>query len=263
MVKAEIKGEQRVNGGVQVIARAGEILRALKDHPKGLSLSQIAREVGLARSTVHRIVTALEAEHFVTSASPNGLIRLGLGLALLAAVVNSELRYKLRPYLEELSREANETVDLAVLDEDRVFFIDQIAVPHRLQAVSAVGTTFPLYCSANGKALLAELPLEQVELLVPDRLQALTPHTITTREQLLEELQRIRIERVAFDREEHTVGICAVGTTIRDVLGSLAAITIPVPSIRFYGNEQKLASTLLRTCDRIRQELGAASPRQA
>ncbi len=217
MVKAEIKGEQRVNGGVQVIARAGEILRALKDHPKGLSLSQIAREVGLARST----------------------------------------------YLEELSREANETVDLAVLDEDRVFFIDQIAVPHRLQAVSAVGTTFPLYCSANGKALLAELPLEQVELLVPDRLQALTPHTITTREQLLEELQRIRIERVAFDREEHTVGICAVGTTIRDVLGSLAAITIPVPSIRFYGNEQKLASTLLRTCDRIRQELEAASPRQA
>jgi DNA-binding IclR family transcriptional regulator len=258
MVQVGIKGEQRDNGGIQVIARAGEILRALKDHPKGLSLSQIAREVGLARSTVHRIVTALEAQHFVTSASPRGVIRLGLGLSLLAAVVNSELRYELRPYLEQLSREADETVDLAVLDEDRVFFIDQIAAPHRLQAVSAVGATFPLHCTANGKALLAELPCEQVERLVPDSLQAFTPHTITTREHLLEELQRIRVERVAFDREEHTVGICAVGTTIRDVMGSLAAITIPVPSIRFYGNEQKLASTLLVACDRIRQELGAA-----
>lgn len=256
MVQSGIKGEQRDNGGVQVIARAGEILRVLKDHPKGLSLSQVAREVGLARSTVHRIVSALEAEHFVTSASPKGLIRLGLGLALLAAVVNSELRYELRPYLEQLSREANETVDLAVLDEDRVLFIDQIAVPHRLQAVSAVGATFPLYCTANGKALLAELPFEQVELLVPDSLQALTPRTITTREQLLEELQRIRVERVAFDREEHTVGICAVGSAIPDVFGNLVAITIPLPSIRFYGNEQKLASMLLHTCDRIRQALG-------
>ncbi len=201
-------------------------------------------------------MTALAAEHFVTSASPNGRIRLGLGLAPLAAVVNSELRDELRPYLEQLSREADETVDLAMLDEDRVYFIDQIPVPHRLRAVSAVGATFPLHCSANGKAFLAELPLDQVERLVPERLQPFTPYTITSREQLLEELQRIRVERVAFDREEHTIGICAVGATIRDALGNLAAITIPVPSIRFYGNEQKLAAMLLHTCGRIRRDFG-------
>ncbi len=256
MVQSEINGEQRDNGGVQVIARAAEILRALKGHPEGLSLSQIAREVGLARSTVHRIVSALEAERFVASASQYGGIRLGPGLTPLAAAVNIQLRHELHPYLEQLSREADETVDLAVLDGDRVLFIDQIAAPRRLQAVSAVGATFPLYCTANGKALLAELPLQQVEQLLPEHLSALTPHTMTTREQLLEELSRIRVERVAFDREEHTIGICAVGCAIGDVLDNLVAITIPLPSIRFYGNEQKLASRLLYTCDRIKNECG-------
>src|SRR5215469_13153204 len=109
MVQSEINREQRDNGGVQVIARAAEILRSLKGHPEGLSLSQISKEVGLARSTVHRIVNALATEDFVTAASPNGRIRLGIGLAPLAAWVNSELRDQLHPYLQRLSSEVNET----------------------------------------------------------------------------------------------------------------------------------------------------------
>jgi DNA-binding IclR family transcriptional regulator len=256
MQSEEVKEEQRDSGGVQVIARAAKILRALVGQPEGLSLSQLAKEVGLARSTVHRIVLALETEHFVTTATPNGRIRLGLGLAPLAASVNSELRDELHPYLEELSTESNETVDLSVMNEDGVLFIDQIAVPHRLQAVSAIGATFPLYCSAPGKALLAKLSPEQLERQLPRQLEHRTPYTITTREQLLEELKRIRSEGIAYDREEHTLGVCAVGAAIRDVFGNLVAISIPLPSIRFYHNEQNLGSKLLHTCKRIEQELG-------
>ena len=97
------KREDRpANGGVQVIVRAVNILRALKGHPEGLSLSQIAKEVGLARSTVHRIVSTLEAERFVTAVSSNGRVRLGSALASLGAHVNSDLRRELRPYLEGL-----------------------------------------------------------------------------------------------------------------------------------------------------------------
>lgn len=258
MEQSEIKGKPRDHeGGVQVIARAAEILRSLKGHPEGLSLSQISRKVGLARSTVHRIVNALATEDFVTSPSPNGRIRLGLGLTPLAAWVNSEMRYQLHPYLEGLSREIDETVDLAVLDGNQVFFIDQIAVHHRLQAVSGIGLTFPAYCTANGKALLAELPIEQVEHILPEHFEALTPFTITTRERLLEELEHIRSEQIAFDREEHTLGICAVGKTVRDPMGNLVSITIPVPTIRFYNNEQKLSSALLHTCEEIQRRFEA------
>src|SRR5260221_154753 len=117
---------------------------------------------------------SLSSEELVTTASPNGRIRLGLGLAPLAAWVNSEMRSQLHPYLQRLSSEVNETVDLAVLDRNQVFFIDQVAVPHRLQAVSGIGVTFPVYCTANGKALLAELSTEQVESILPQHLNAFT-----------------------------------------------------------------------------------------
>lgn len=252
MEYSAVRGDRNDGTGVQVIARAAEILRALKGQVDGLSLSQIANKVGLAKSTVYRIVRALEAERFVTSASPNGRIRLGLGLAPLAAWVNTEMRQQIRPYMELLSKEVDETVDLAVLDDNLVFFIDQVVVPHRLQAISAVGATFPLHCTANGKALLAELPLEQVERVVPEHLQIFTPHTLTTRGQLLEDLKRICREGISYDREEYTEGICALGTTIRDAMGNLAAITIPVPSVRFYGNEQHLVSALLNIRNQIK-----------
>jgi DNA-binding IclR family transcriptional regulator len=243
--------------GVQVIARAARILRLLRDHPEGASLAWIAREVGLARSTTHRIVAALQAERLVDPLSPTGLLRLGPGLVELASAVRGELRQYVRPYLEQLSRETDETVDLAVLDGDTALFVDQVAAPRRLQAVSAVGSRFPLHCTANGKAILAEVPPDVAKRLLPRRLPALTPSTITSRERLFEELERVRRDGVAFDREEHTPGICAVGTVIRGFAGELAAVTIPLPATRFYGNEERLAAALLDTRRRIEQRLAA------
>jgi DNA-binding IclR family transcriptional regulator len=240
---------------VQVIQRAAAILRALQGQPEGLSLSQIAARVGLARSTVHRIVSALEAESFVVAASPNGRFRLGPGLAALAASTSRELVVDVHPFLVRLSRETNETVDLAVLEHDHVLFVDHIAAPRRLRAVSAIGAIFPVHCTANGKALLATMPGETVDRLLPSRLESLTPNTITDRAQLLRELEDVRESSVAFDREEHTIGICAVGTTVRAADGRLAAVTVPLPAQRFYGHEASLVEPLLRIRDEINDAL--------
>src|SRR3954449_10667858 len=81
-----------VNGGVQVIARAAQILRALDGEPHGLSLSQLSERLDLPRSTVHRVVSALSAEGLLASASPNGRVRLGPELARLALASRRELR---------------------------------------------------------------------------------------------------------------------------------------------------------------------------
>jgi DNA-binding IclR family transcriptional regulator len=245
----------RGSGGVQVIRRAASILRALKDEQDGLSLSQIATRVGLARSTVHRLITALETERFVVAASPSGRFRLGPGLASLALSARRDLALDIHPFLVRLSKETNETVDLAVLEHDHVLFIDQVVRLRRLRAVSSVGAIFPAHCTANGKALLAQLPLEQLLRLLPERLERLTPSTISERSQLIEELEQIRKDGVGYDREEHTIGICAVGTTVVDGEDRLAAVTIVLPARRFYGNEQHLAGALLRTCDKIERTL--------
>jgi DNA-binding IclR family transcriptional regulator len=227
-----------------VIARAAQILRALDGEPHGLSLSQLSERLSLPRSTVHRVVSALSAERLLASASPNGRVRLGPELARLALASRRELRLELRPHLQKLFDRLNETVDCAVLDGDHLRFVDQIAAPHRLRAVSAVGATFPLHCTANGKALLAELAPDEVARVLPTRLRRFTPATLTIRAELFEELDRVRETKVAFDREEHTTGISAAGIAIRDPFGALAAISVPMPTQRFEGREAEIATAL-------------------
>lgn len=122
-----------------------------------------------------------------------------------------------------------------------MLFVDQIIAPHPLQATSQPGASFPLHCTANGKAILASMPLEEVAKLLPEHLQHYTVHTITSRDELLKELEVVRKIGVTFAREEHIDGICAVGASFNDSMGNLSAVSIPLPSTRFYGNEEKLA----------------------
>src|SRR5216683_304471 len=88
---------------VQVIARAAAILRSLEDEPAGLSLAQIAQRVGLARSTVQRIVAALATEKFLIAASPTERVTLGPAIVRLAAATRIDLAARLRPVLSHLS----------------------------------------------------------------------------------------------------------------------------------------------------------------
>ena len=233
--------------GVQVIARAAQVLRALEGEPSGLSLSQLAQRVGLPRSTIHRIVMALGTEGLVAAASPNGRVRLGPELARLAESSRRDRWQDLRPHMQQLFETLNETVDLAILERDQLRFVDQISGAHPLRAESIVGAVFPLHCTANGKALLAALTVDTVIALLPAELERLTPNTITRRELLLEELVEVRETGVAFDREEHMLGITAAGIAVRDSQGALAALSVPMPTPRFAGREREITKVLQRT----------------
>jgi DNA-binding IclR family transcriptional regulator len=215
-------------------------MRALEEAPEGLGLGEVAAAVELPKSTVHRLAGAL-AEEGLVDQGEDGRIRLGGGLARLAAASREALSERLRPVLLGLRRELDETVDLAVLDGAGARFVDQLPAPHRLRATSSVGEVFPLHCTANGKALLAALPEERAAALLPKRLPRLTPRTIVSRDELLGELRKVRREGVALDREEHTEGICAAGAAVLDATGAVAAISVPVPAQRFAGREGELS----------------------
>lgn len=236
---------EQERSGVQVIRRAAQILGALKDAPNGLSLSQISERTSLPRSTVHRLVGALQSEDLVIGATPNSRFRLGPAIATLATAAERNFVLELHPWMAKPARMLNETVDLAVLEHDQVRFVDQIAATQRLRAVSSVGALFPAHCTANGKALLALLPDTRVKKLLPERFEQLTPNTLVTRTALLAELAEIRETGVAFDREEHSIGIAAVGVSLPDIGGLAVAMTVPVPAQRFYGHEQDIAKVLL------------------
>jgi len=243
---------------VQVIARAASILRALEDAAPGLSLGQIAQRVNLARSTVQRIVSALETEKLVIAASPNGRVRLGPAILRLAASVRTDFVTIAKPFITKLSQDLRETVDLATVKDDHMVFIDQVVGSHRLRTVSAVGESFPLHCTANGKAYLAQLSDAEIEALIGRSYDARTPKTITHLVTLLDELKSVRRQGVAFDREEHTLGICAAGVALHDFHGNSVAISVPVPSQRFNDQQKDIAERLLRTKAALEEHINAA-----
>jgi DNA-binding IclR family transcriptional regulator len=89
--------------------------------------------------------------------------------------------------------------------------------------------------------------------LLPARLERFTPHTIVSRATLLAELEQVRNDGVGFDREEHTEGICAVGAAILEGTEAMAAISVPVPSQRFRGREDEVASAVRRAAEAARR----------
>jgi DNA-binding IclR family transcriptional regulator len=242
--------------GVQVISRAALLLRELSLVPEGLTPIALADRVGLPRSTCYRIVGALSQEGLMRLA-PSGKLHIGAGLISIAASARRELRHEAAPYLKKLSLELHETVELVVLDGDEALFTDQYVPQRSLRVVAEVGDRFPLYCTACGKALLAELPQDEAEQLVPQPIVPLTSHTIVDRGALLDEIEAARTTGVAFDHQEHTLGVSAVGAALHDSGGSMAAVTVAMPAARLEGQEERIAAALLRAREDIQRVINA------
>jgi DNA-binding IclR family transcriptional regulator len=241
--------------GIQVIARAAAILRALENESDGLSLGKIAKRVNLPRSTVQRIVTALAEEQMVIAATPNARVMLGPAILRMATNTHFDFGQFMRPHLEALALATGETVDLSMLQGDKMVFVDQIiSTQHRLRAVSAIGASFPVFSSANGKAALSLFDNEEITNMLEGKLFEETPQTIQSVDALIADIEGIREASIAEDNEEHTEGICALGTAFRDPVGRVFAVSIPVPTTRFTRTKDSLYDALLK----FRGELLAA-----
>lgn len=243
--------------GVQVIARAAEVLRALEGNEQGLSLGQLARQLNLPKSTVQRIVAALDRENFVMAATSQAGVRLGPALARIARSVRFGLVDIAHPCLEELAQRTGETVDLAILKGTEAIFVDHIEGQQRLRAVSAIGVSFALHCSANGKAMLSMLSDEALmQLKKTCRLTRFTPNSVSSWKQLEMDVTKIRGTGLAYDLEEHTLGISAVGTPFMGPDGEIAAISVPTPSVRFEEKRDELESALRDCRSHLEERLG-------
>lgn len=244
--------------GIQVIARAASILRALRETQTGMSLGQIAERVGLPRSTVQRIVAALQEEQLVISDSNGGGLRLGPELHALAEAAQYNIVEHCRLLLTELTQKTGETSDLSVLRGAGMIFLDQVPGTHRLRTVSSVGEVFPLTSSANGRACLAQLPTEEATKLI---LNEWDRNGIDgDLDALLEELATIRQTGLAYDLNSHTPGISAIGLAFRDWSGDLHAISVPVPSTRYVQTKKLVEAALLRTSNNIKKIITVRAP---
>jgi len=240
--------------GIQVIARAAAILRVLREDTGGMSLGQIADRVNLPRSTVQRIVGALQEERLVISSGSGGSIRLGPEITALSEATRYSVVEACRQALSELSQKVDETVDLSVLRGTGMIFLDQVPGTHRLRTVSSVGEVFPLTNTANGRAVLAMMPRDKAQALArAEWTRRGTPGDWPELDGTLDDIARTGL---SFDLDEHTQGISAAGVGFTDHAGELHAISVPIPTSRFAGKralvEQALRSTLASIRKRIR-----------
>jgi DNA-binding IclR family transcriptional regulator len=183
-------------------------------------------------------------------------VRIGAGLARIAASVGANLAETMRPHLEALGEEVGETVDLSILSGGSAIFIAQVPGRQRLVAVSAVGERFPLHCTANGKAILSCFAKEDALALIDKSLAEHPDHPLADRAKLAREIDGVRRTRLAYDVDDHAEGISAVGTALLDVYGRPVAVSIPAPTQRFQREREALSGSLARFREKVKTIVG-------
>lgn len=197
---------------IESVDNALKVLLLLGERSE-LRITDVSEFLGVATSTAHRLLAMLQYRGFVvqdphTKTYGPGTALTGVAFAILQRF---DFRRVLRPYLERLNAELQETVHLALLDGVTVRFIDAIESPRAVRVASRLGRSMPATSSSSGKAMLAQLPTQQLRQLYPkQRLDALTEHSIRTRDALEKELERVRRRGYAVSVEESEYGVTAL-----------------------------------------------------
>lgn len=259
----EALGQMSERYVVRAIDRALTVLVLLADTPTGMDASALARGAQLHVSTVFRILQTLKLRNFVVEA-PGGLYRVGskafeVGSSFLRS---TSLQSEGQMIVERLSEETGETASLGILDSDEVFYLAIAHGQRELGIQSNVGTRHPVYCTALGKVLMADLDGPEAKALLSriERKQ-MTINTIVNIGRLREELLKVGSQGYALDAEERTIGVRAVAAPVRDHSGRVvAAISAAGPAFRIAGaSHELLIGQVQKLAAEFSQRLGYAA----
>lgn len=227
--------------GVQSVERTFAIIDALSQAPKGAFLNELVTATALNKSTVHRLLNSLIILEYAAKDGETGRYFLTVKMFEVGGRIVQKLDVLTiaKPCLEKLSNITGEAVHLVVRDgNDIVYIFKEDSGNNSVRMSSRVGLRSPMYCTAVGKAILAELPEMEVESIWnASVITQRTNNTITTLTKLKKQLSAIRIKGYAIDDEENELGVRCVGASIlklsRKVVG---AFSVSVPAGRMDNN---------------------------
>ena len=244
---------------IRAVDRALDILLCFTRQTPELTMTQIAEQVGMHKSTVHRLLSTLEKKRFVDRDQLTGIYRPGIRLLQVAylSLEHNDLRRLAAPFLRKLGEQSLETVDLAVIDDTEVIYLDVIESPQRVKLAAAIGMRLPAYCTASGKAILAYLPEERIKRILASGMPRWTERTLVTPEALFENLRLVREQGVAFSEQEYEEGINAVGAPILDLNRlPVASVAVTGPAYRLTRARMlEICPFILSTVNSIAEEL--------
>lgn len=219
---------------VRSVERAVEILDQLAQRG-GQTGAEVARGLGVHRSTALRLLGTLERHALVERDPRTARYRLGRRLPQLAGVVTGEfdLRYLARPACEQLATASGETATFELLIDGDIVPIEQATASNSVVTISWLGRRYPVHCTASGKAILAFGPLSQRDRILSGRLERVTPQTVTDPVELVRELEHARKSGVARTHEELETGLDAVAAPVFGADAEVvAALDVSGPSYR-------------------------------
>ncbi len=228
------------------------------DSPE-LGVSELSRLLGLTKSTVHRLVTTLVKRGYLTQDGETRKYRLSLRMYEVGSVAVRTLGlYKVASVLEELGARTRETVHISVLSDRAVTYLYSVESTQPVRTHSRLGQRSPVTCTANGKIFLAHFPEPVLQSYLSAGLPRYSPNTITDMLAFERELDTIRSQGYAVDRQELQEGIVCIAAPIRDHTEKvIAALGLSAPAIRMEGDRvAELASVLVEAAARVSCELG-------
>ena len=247
-------------GRLSSVATAMRLLKAFSEQEVEIGISDLAKRLGVAKSTVHRLAVTLVSENMLEQNPESGKYRLGIALFRLGALVRHRMDVSIeaRHLLRELREKANETVHLAVLDGAEIMYVYNLESTQAIRMRSDIGVRKPAYCTAEGQVLLAFQPPEGIERVIRAGLLPRTPQTIVDPAALRKVLELVRQRGCAIEDEESEIGMRCIAAPIRDDSGDvIAAIGLAGPVSRL--SKKALASFIphvIESAEAISARLG-------
>jgi IclR family KDG regulon transcriptional repressor len=235
--KPEIHSNPQNKYPMTSLEKALLILELVIDQGRDLSITEISEKLTLGKGTVHRILSTLKARKFIQQDSKTKMYGLGVRTLEIGMAPKRErfLRKAMVPFLMDLYETCRETVNAAVWEYNEIRYIYRLESAEMLRISITAGTRFPGYCAATGKIFLSYFSDEDIRQIY-DRKNAfkkLTEKTIDSIDELVKEIRKVRVKRVAIDDEESLVGVYCVAAPIINSKGEcVAAISISAPKNR-------------------------------
>jgi len=232
----KLAGSDLTGSSAKSLNKAIDILAALGQVPEGISLPDISLMVGQPKSTIHRLLTALEGRRFVRYESDQRLWKIGVEAFIIGSAFlrNRDIAAFARPVMQALVNDSGETASLYIDDDGEIVCIGQVECRQTMRVIARPGGRAKMHASGSGKALLAHYPAARLDQIVERHgLPTATEKTIKTPQALRRNLEAVRSAGFAFDDEENALGIRCVAAPVFDHAGeAIAAISISGPASR-------------------------------
>ncbi|MCX8093052.1 MAG: IclR family transcriptional regulator [Candidatus Goldbacteria bacterium] len=246
---------------VQSVQRTLDIIETLSEYKTGVGVTTLSKELKLHKSTVHRLLTTLMLRKYVEQDPETSKYKLGMRLFEIGNAVLSKLdiRQHASPYLRQLWKQCGETVQLSIVDQYKVLYIDVLESLEKVGVKSNVGERAPLHCSAPGKIWLANLPEDRLnEVIKMIKFEPYTPYTIDNVEKLKASVQQARELGYAIDNQEYSTDLISVSAAIKNYRGRvIACVSITAPALRTNDDKIKeMGNNVKTTAEKISQSMG-------